>query len=65
MHQRPFQPFIVHIPDGGALLVEHEDFVSVSKTGRKLVIFEGEDYHVLNPTMITRLQVPGTERPAS
>ena len=30
LHDRPFRPFIIHVADGGRLLVKHQDYVALA-----------------------------------
>ena len=41
-HAEPFAPFVIHLSDGRQILVAHQDFISVSQTGRLLHVFHGE-----------------------
>ncbi len=41
-HQ-PFRPFVLHLPDGRNVLVEHPDFVSFEEGDRVVVITHPDD----------------------
>lgn len=58
LHAQPFQPFWIHLADGGRLPVEHEDFVALAPTGRELIVFlKDNTHHVVDVMMVTRLEV--------
>jgi hypothetical protein len=59
LHQaRPFQPFTIHLADGGQLQVTHNEFLSHSPTGRTIIVHHGEeDFSVIDLLLMTRLQV--------
>ena len=56
----PFQPFVVHTPDGRAFHVPHSDFAMLSGNGRLLHIARpaSDDEHVINVGLITDIVVP-------
>ena len=44
---RPFVPFTILSADGRSYIVPHEDFVSLSPSGRTVIVYTGEDSHVV------------------
>ena len=59
LHARPFRPFVIHVADGGRLLVKHEDFVALSPTGRTMLVYghgTGDKYQIVDVVMVTRLE---------
>jgi hypothetical protein len=56
----PFRPFVVHVADGGRLLVKHEDFFALAPSGREMLIYrhnKPDDYEVVDIMLVTRLEV--------
>ena len=55
----PFQPFVVHTPDGRAFKIPHPDFAMVSGTGRLLHIArpDSDDEDILDVALITDVAV--------
>ena len=61
LHAQPFRPFIIHVADGGSLLVKHMDFVALAPSGCEFIVYRHDrldDYQVVNVTRVTRLEVP-------
>ena len=61
IHAIPFQPFIVHVPDGRSIQVPHPDFIAITGTGRTAFItFEKKpSFAVIDIPLITQLEVQG------
>ena len=58
LHASPFRPFLIHVADGGRLLVQHEDFVALAPTGREMFVYLPDGSHqVVDAMMVTRLEV--------
>ena len=60
LHQSPFRPFVVHVADGGRLLVKHEDYVALAPSGREMLVYRHDrpdDYQVVEIMLITRLEI--------
>ncbi len=60
LHAQPFQPFTVHTVSGVTYLVDHPDFVSLSRGGRTVYLSlpggEGERVRILDTALIERLE---------
>ena len=60
LHVQPFQPFTIHTVSGESYLVDHPDFVSLSRGGRTVIISlaggEGERIRMLDTALIERLE---------
>jgi hypothetical protein len=54
----PFRPFNIHMADGRSFHVPHPDFMSMSPTGRTVIVFEGgeENFHILDLLLMTELE---------
>ena len=39
-HAEPFNPFVLHLPDGRNVAVEHPDFMALSPRGRLMSVFQ-------------------------
>jgi hypothetical protein len=59
MHATPFVPFTVQLANGKNLRVPHPDFISISRTGRTLIIHSAErdDYDVVDTMLVTNINV--------
>ncbi len=58
----PFQPFNVHMADGGVFHVPHPDFLFMSPTGRTVIICQEDDeFSILDLLLMTEIQVERTE----
>ena len=54
----PFRPFAVHMADGRAFHVPHPDFLSMSPTGRTVIIYqEDEEFSILDLLLMTEIQI--------
>ncbi len=60
LHERPFHPFIIHVADGGRLLVKHEDYAALAPSGREIIVYRHDrpdDYQVVELMLVTRLEI--------
>ena len=56
----PFQPFAVHMADGRSFHVPHPDFLSMSPTGRTVIIYQQDDeFSILDLLLMTKIQMIG------
>jgi hypothetical protein len=46
LHQSPFQPFKIRMVSGQEYTVEHEDFISASRSYRRLYVSTNQDDQV-------------------
>jgi len=60
VHQaRPFHPFRIHLAEGRNLLVKHPEFMSMSPTGRTLVVhLRDESMQIIDLLLVTSLELP-------
>ena len=57
---QPFRPFTVHLADGRAVAVPHQEYALLSPTGRTLIVYEDDDsFQVLDLMLATGVQVNG------
>ena len=57
----PFRPFTLHLADGRSFHVPHSDFLSMSPTGRTVIIYqEGEEFSILDLLLMTELEMTQT-----
>ncbi|MBU6400437.1 MAG: hypothetical protein KGS61_08980 [Verrucomicrobia bacterium] len=62
----PFRPFVIHVADGGQLVVKHQDFVALAPSGREFIVYrhdQPDDYQVVDVMMVTRLEANGSRKP--
>jgi hypothetical protein len=58
----PFQPFTVQMADGRSFRVPHPDFLSMSPTGRTVIIYQPDDeFSILDLLLMTEIQLAQTE----
>lgn len=59
----PFRPFTVHMADGRAFEVPHPDFLSMSPTGRTIIVYQQNDeFSILDLLLMTEIQVVETAK---
>lgn len=57
----PFRPFTIHMADGRAFHVPHPDFLSMSPTGRTVIVYQEEDeFSILDLLLMTEIKVNPT-----
>ncbi len=57
----PFRPFRLHMADGRSFSVPHPDFLSMSPTGRTVIIFqEDEEFSILDLLLMTEIEMTQT-----
>ena len=55
---QPFQPFTMHLADGRALVVQHREFMSMSPSGRAIVVHQPDDLlNIVDLLLVTDLEV--------
>jgi hypothetical protein len=61
VHQtRPFQPFTIHLADGRAVHVPHNDFLSHSPSWRTIIVYHPDDtFSIIDLLLVTELQIHG------
>ena len=54
----PFRPFKVHMADGRHFHVPHPDFLSMSPSGRTIIVYqENEDFSILDLLLMTEIEM--------
>ena len=54
LHKQPFEPFVIRLADGRALLVPHPDLVAI--TPRRVIVgAEDDSWSVVEPLLIVSL----------
>ncbi len=57
----PFKPFSVHMADGREFPVPHPDFLSMSPTGRTVIIYgQDDEFSILDLLLMTEIQIQPT-----
>ncbi|MHB1558447.1 MAG: hypothetical protein ACYC61_13390 [Isosphaeraceae bacterium] len=54
----PFRPFTIHMADGRSFHVPHPDFLSMSPTGRTVIIYQdNDDFSILDLLLMTEIEM--------
>jgi hypothetical protein len=54
----PFRPFTIHLADGRAYNVPHPEYLSMSPSGRTLIVYgEGDAFSILDLLLVTDLVI--------
>jgi hypothetical protein len=62
----PFRPFTIHMADGRSLPVPHPDFLSMSPTGRTVIIYQEDDsFSICDLLLMTELEISPTTKSAT
>jgi hypothetical protein len=57
----PFRPFTIHMADGRAFPVPHPDFLSMSPTGRTVIVYQEDDaFSILDLLLTTEIEIHPT-----
>jgi hypothetical protein len=54
----PFRPFTIHLADGRKMDVPHRDFLSLSPSGRIIIVYQPNDaFNVVDLYLVTDLEI--------
>ena len=57
----PFRPFTIHMADSRSFHVPHPEFLSMSPTGRTVIIYqEDEEFSILDLLLMTEIEMSPT-----
>jgi hypothetical protein len=63
-HAQPFRPFTIHMGDGRAFFVKHQDFMARSPSGRTVIVYgEDDSFSILDMLLVTELEVHPDAKP--
>lgn len=66
MRQRvPFRPFAIGLVDGRRFLIPHPDFLTISQTGRHVVVYEQRDSQTVYIDMMLIVSIEVAESPTA
>lgn len=55
----PFRPFTLHMADVRSFAVPHPDFLSMSPTGRTVIVYQEDDeFSILDLLVMTEISFP-------
>jgi hypothetical protein len=58
LHAQPFRPFTIHMGDGRAFFVKHQDFIARSPSGRTVIVYGDDESHsILDMLLVTELEI--------
>jgi hypothetical protein len=62
---RPFQPFVMHLADGGEIPVQHPEFIFSVPSGRTIFVVEPDDTtNIVDLLLVSHLEFPPAGRAA-
>lgn len=65
LRARPFRPFTMYTPDGGAIPVWHGDFALLSPDGRTMTVYQRDSsFNIVDVMLITRFAFDPSPEPA-
>jgi hypothetical protein len=54
----PFQPFTIRMADGRAFPIRHPDFLSMSPSGRTVIVYQEDDeFSILDLLLMTEIEI--------
>jgi hypothetical protein len=54
----PFRPFTIHMADGRSFSVPHPDFLSMSPSGRTVIVYQKDDsFSILDLLLTTEIEM--------
>lgn len=52
----PFRPFTIHMADGRVFPIPHPDFLSMSPSGRTVIVYrDNEEFSILDTLLMTEI----------
>jgi len=66
LHGMPFRPFTFHMGDGRSFHVPHSDFLSMSPTGRTVIVYQqDDDFSIFDLLLMTEIEFskPAASKP--
>jgi hypothetical protein len=59
----PFQPFILHLADGSAILVHHRDCIARAPSGRNVTVYQPDDsMNIIDLLLVTDVELKPSAR---
>jgi len=56
--QQPFQQFTLHLANGRSREVPHQDFISISQSGRRVIVEKNDDsFEIVDVLLINSVEV--------
>ena len=63
---QPFRPFTIHMGDGRAFFVKHQDFIARSPRGRTVIVYGDDEIHsILDMLLVTELEIHAPANPGA
>jgi hypothetical protein len=64
LRKTPFQPFTIRMADGRSFPIPHPDFLSMSPSGRTVIVYEADDeMDILDLLLMTEIEA--TQSPSA
>lgn len=55
---KPFRPYKLHLADGDVVEVRHQEFVTMSPSGRTIVVFgQGDEMSIIDLLLVSRIEM--------
>lgn len=59
LNAQPFHPFVMHLADGRAIPVQHQEYAAISPSGRTVVVYQPDDTtNIVDLLLVTDLELP-------
>jgi hypothetical protein len=60
---QPFRPFVLHLPAGRHVRVEHREFMASAPSGRTVVVYQSDDsLNIIDLLLVTEVAIKGNGR---
>jgi hypothetical protein len=54
----PFRPFTIHLADGRSWRVPHRDYISMSPSGRTVIVYHNDEaFSIIDTLLVTELTI--------
>jgi hypothetical protein len=60
---QPFRPFVLHLSDGGQVMVRHPEFLLIEPSGQTIKVYQpDETVKVVDLAVVTELEIKSTAK---
>lgn len=59
---QPFRPFVLHLADGRQFLVDHPEFLMVSRNDRTIILDDVDgNLEIIDPMLVASVSIPSLQ----